>query len=54
MCKVFTKLLSQQPLLNKKGLDIDTIVNEKFDFVPCVQFFMDFQYKTLFKIKDKT
>ena len=26
---------------------VDTIDNEKFEFVPCVQFFMDFQYKTL-------
>ena len=46
MSKIFSKLLAQQPLSNKKGLDIDTIDDEKFEFVHCVQFFMDFQYKT--------
>ena len=46
MSKIFTKLLSQQPLSNKEGLDIDTIDDEKFEFVPCFQFFMDFRYKT--------
>ena len=34
------------PLSNKKGLDIDPTADEKFELVPCVQFFMDFQYKT--------
>ena len=34
------------PLSNKKGLDIDPTADEKFELVPCVQFFMDFQNKT--------
>ena len=38
MSKIFSKLLSQHPL------SIDTIVDEKFEFVPCVQFFMDFPF----------
>ena len=46
MSKIFTNLLSQHPLTNKTGLDIDTIDDKKFEFVPCAEFFMDFQYKT--------
>ena len=34
------------PLSNKKGLDIDPTDDEKFNLVPCVQFFIDFQYQT--------
>ena len=32
------------PHVKQKGLDIDTIDDEKFKFVSCVQFFMDFQH----------
>ena len=38
MSKTFTKLLSQHPLSNKKGLDIGTIDDKKFEFVPCLKF----------------
>ena len=34
------------PLSNKKGLDIYPTADEKFELVPFVKFFMDFQYKT--------
>ena len=34
------------PFSNKKGLDIDPNDDEKFKLVPCVKFFIDFQYKT--------
>ena len=30
------------PFSNKKGLDIDTTDDEKFELVPCVKFLMDF------------
>ena len=32
MSKIFNKLLSLHPLSNKKGLDIDTIDDDKFKF----------------------
>ena len=31
------------PLPNEKGLDIDPTDNEKFSFVTCAEFFIDFQ-----------
>ena len=46
MNKMSAKLFSQAPLSKLDGLDIDTIDDEKFEFEPCLQFFMDFQYKT--------
>ena len=46
MSKILTKLLLQIPLSNKKGLNIDLIYSEIFEFLPFVHFFKDFQYKT--------
>ena len=47
--KISSKLFYLAPLSNKNGLDTDKIDDEKFEFVPCVIIFMDFQYIT-FKV----
>ena len=44
MSKISTKLLCLFPLSNKIGRDID---DEKFEFLPCAQFLLDFQSKFL-------
>ena len=43
--KIFSKLLYLSHLSNKNGLDTDKTDDEKFEFVPCVIIFKDFQYK---------
>ena len=47
--KISSKLFYLAPLSNKNGHDTDKIDDEKFEFVPCVIIFMDFQYIT-FKV----
>ena len=47
--KISSKLFYLAPLSNKNGLETDKIDDEKFEFVPCVIIFMDFQYIT-FKV----
>ena len=42
MGKISSKLFYEAPLSNTQWLDIDKIHGEKFEFIPCCQFFMFF------------
>merc|ERR1711954_130206 len=46
MSKILTNLHYYGPISNKKGLNIDPINPQIFEFLPYVHFFKDFHYKT--------
>ena len=47
MRKILTKTVILGPLIKQKGLNIDRINPEIFEYLPYVHFFIDFRYKTV-------